>query len=500
RLIYRCMVKPREKGAEQALKDITNFQSRDTDIMICTYAKSGTHWINEITSMLIRKTAELDNINKATTMLETISDFSVTDDLPSPRLLNTHSSLELGMSFSTCGCRQNVAFCKVHMDHGTLMKRVLNKQRKTILDMIFTCSYEEMKKDPKTEIRKLADFLEVQCTDKLIEDIAKATSFENMKENKIDFSKAVDGITHIYRKGIVGDWKNHFTVAQNEQFDAQYVEDRQRSNSLPYDFLFESTTMAFFHSNDHVGTHCINEIENVLMDHGRRLINSQVQTGPVEARFQVVSADYVIAARLLNTHCQFRYLPKGHIVQRGKIIHMIRNPKDTCASYYHHSRKDNIFLSFFGTWNEFFDLWMSAKCAYGSWYTYEKGIEQAEKDYPGMIFTCSYEEMKKDPKTEIRKLADFLEVQCTDKLIEDIAKATSFENMKEKKIDFSKAGDGTTFIYRKEKIKLFYVVSCMQGIVGDWKNHFTVAQNEQFDAQYVEEFRDCSYKSMFDLE
>ncbi|CAC5400913.1 SULT1 [Mytilus coruscus] len=271
---YPSFLPFREKGAEQTLKDITNFQSRDTDIMICTYAKSGTHWINEITSMLIRKTAELDNINKATTMLETISDFSVTDILPSPRLL--------------------------------------------------------------------------------------------------------------------------------------------------------------------------------------------------------------------NTHCQFQYLPKKHIEHRSKIIHMIRNPKDTCASFYHHSRKDNIFLSFFGTWNEFFDLWMSAKCAYGSWYTYEKEIEQAEKDYPGMIFTCSYEKMKKDPKTEIRKLADFLEVQCTDKLIEDIAKATSFENMRENKIDFSKAVDGITHIYRK-------------GIVGDWKNHFTVAQNEQFDAQYADEFQDSSYKSMFDL-
>ncbi|XP_052066958.1 sulfotransferase 1B1-like isoform X2 [Mytilus californianus] len=270
---YPSFITFREKGAAQTLQDNTNFQSRETDIMICTYPKSGSHWINEITNMLIRKKAELDNLTKASTMLETISDFSVTDILPSPRLL--------------------------------------------------------------------------------------------------------------------------------------------------------------------------------------------------------------------NTHCQFQYLPKKHIENRSKIIHLIRNPKDTCVSYYHHSRKEHIFLSFFGTWNEFFDMWMSGKCAYGSWYTYEKEIEQAEKDFPGMIFTCSYEEIKKDPKAEIRKLADFLEVQCTDTLIEDIAKATSFENMKENKVDLSKAADGITHIYRK-------------GIVGDWKNHFTVAQNEQFDAQYAEEFQDSSYKYMFD--
>jgi len=32
---------------------------------------------------------------------------------------------------------------------------------------------------------------------------------------------------------------------------------------------------------------------------------------------------------------------------------------------------------------------------YGTWYDYELGMEQAEKDYPGMIFTCYYEDMKK---------------------------------------------------------------------------------------------------------
>ncbi|CAC5400030.1 SULT1 [Mytilus coruscus] len=129
----------REKGAEQALQDITNFLSRDTDIMIC----AGTD----------------------------------------------------------------------------ILKSILWKI-----------------KDPKTETRKLADFLEVQCTDKLIEDIVEATSFENMKEKKIDLSKAVDGITHKYRKRIEGDWKNHFTVAQNEQFDAQYAEKFQDSS---YTFIFD---------------------------------------------------------------------------------------------------------------------------------------------------------------------------------------------------------------------------------------------------------------------
>ena len=110
------------------------------------------------------------------------------------------------------------------------------------------------------------------------------------------------------------------------------------------------------------GTHWINEITSMLIRKTAELDNINKATTMLETISDFSVTDDLPSPRLLNTHCQFRYLPKGHIEHRGKVIHMIRNPKDTCASYYHHSRKDHIFLSFFGTWNEFFDLWMSAKC------------------------------------------------------------------------------------------------------------------------------------------
>lgn len=32
---------------------------------------------------------------------------------------------------------------------------------------------------------------------------------------------------------------------------------------------------------------------------------------------------------------------------------------------------------------------------YGSWYDYELGMEEASVQYPGMIYTCYYEDFKR---------------------------------------------------------------------------------------------------------
>lgn len=58
-------------------------------------------------------------------------------------------------------------------------------------------------------------------------------------------------------------------------------------------------------------------------------------------------------------------------------------------------------------------------------------------------------ELLQEPVKEIKKLADFLGVECSTTHIEEVAKATSFKNMQEKKFDITQVFDGKGFIYRK---------------------------------------------------
>ena len=65
--------------------------------------------------------------------------------------------------------------------------------------------------------------------------------------------------------------------------------------------------------------------------------------------------------RPMNTHLPYRWLPTQHIENGGKIVHVLRNPKDVCVSAYHHT-KTSMELGEIGDFKTFYDeIFMNPK-------------------------------------------------------------------------------------------------------------------------------------------
>ncbi|KFO33561.1 Sulfotransferase 1A1 [Fukomys damarensis] len=98
--------------------------------------------------------------------------------------------------------------------------------------------YLDLEEDPKRETEKMLQFtgrsLPVETVDLIIH-----TSFEEMRKNPMaNYTTAGPAhmdhtVSSFTRRGIVGDWKGTFNVAQNQQFDAHYAE-KVAGCSLPF--------------------------------------------------------------------------------------------------------------------------------------------------------------------------------------------------------------------------------------------------------------------------
>ncbi|XP_038636569.1 sulfotransferase 1 family member D1-like isoform X2 [Scyliorhinus canicula] len=188
--------------------------------------------------------------------------------------------------------------------------------------------------------------------------------------------------------------------------------------------------------------------------------------------------------RMMKTHLPIQLVPKSFWEQDCKTILVARNAKDSLVSYFHFHRTCNL-MPEPGTWHKFSQKFMEGKVSFGPWYDHVKGWWEA-KDKHRILFLF-YEDIKENPRREILKVAEFMEKVVEEDVIEKIVHLSSFKVMKDNPM-----ANYTTLpaSIMNQNISRFM----RKGQVGDWKNHFTVSQNEDFDEHYERQMVNSSLK------
>lgn len=262
---YRqCTFGHTEEQHQQYFDNVKNIQCRDDDFLLNSYPKTGTNWLWEMLSMVMLKTIFVTSTNKGPGMIEATSTEN-TEKLPSPRILNTHLKVkyipkvvlekrlkmvlllrnpkDVVVSFynHTKGIRmynydgkfENYLkmFMRGEVDYGSYPEYLYEWQsfmKENPVYPLHVMYYEDLKQDCLGEMKKVCEFLELDFDPDMLENIVGKCQIDTLRAEKTNnltpelkdmIQQAMKSNFSMYRKGQIGDWKNWFTVAQNELFE-----------------------------------------------------------------------------------------------------------------------------------------------------------------------------------------------------------------------------------------------------------------------------------------
>ncbi|CAG2206191.1 SULT1 [Mytilus edulis] len=141
------------------------------------------------------------------------------------------------------------------------------------------------------------------------------------------------------------------------------------------------------------------------------------------------------------------------------------------------------------TFSEFLSSWLKLETETNhNWFYYTKKLQEMLYDQTDLpIHSVYYEDMKSNPVDEVKKIVEYLGINRADDFIHQIVDKCCFDNLK-------KADNTKVAPLEGVRSKHFHLCE-----VGDWKNHFTVAENEEFDRIYNERMKDIKFTYKYTL-
>ncbi|KAI8571330.1 hypothetical protein RHMOL_Rhmol01G0111500 [Rhododendron molle] len=254
-----------------------HFKARSDDILLISAPKSGTTWLKSLVFAIMKRACYTNSTHPLLTTnphdcvpclelkLFKRSPVADVDDLPSPRIFSTHipyTSLPESILYSGCKivyiCRDPKdvlislryflakskpstelpplsfeevfeLFTKGISSYGPIWDHVQGYHKASLEcpHRFFFITYEEMKRHTLVNVKRLAEFLEqpfsmVEEREYAVEEIINLCSIDTLKKlevNKSGLRNSYFPNDAFFRKGEIGDWRNHLTPQMAESID-----------------------------------------------------------------------------------------------------------------------------------------------------------------------------------------------------------------------------------------------------------------------------------------
>jgi hypothetical protein len=189
--------------------------------------------------------------------------------------------------------------------------------------------------------------------------------------------------------------------------------------------------------------------------------------------------------RLIKTHLPPSMTPQS---PAAKYVYVARNPFDCAVSFYHHTRGFVRHYDFAdGTFDDFFECFLSGKVDFGDYFDHLVSWYRRKDDANVLLVT--YEDMQEDPDAAIVAVAEFLGGTAASA----VRDAASLARIREASCFASMSRNQRRWSSERPRGMPEFV---RKGIVGDWRNHFSVDQAQRL----LEEFaRRTQETGPFDL-
>ncbi|XP_009819659.2 amine sulfotransferase-like [Gavia stellata] len=207
--------------------------------------------------------------------------------------------------------------------------------------------------------------------------------------------------------------------------------------------------------------------------------------------YNIKNKDYAALPlpRVFVTHLPYYLVPRDLRNKKGRIIYVTRNPKDVMVSYYHFSKFVSA-LEEVPDFNLFMERFLAGKVLASLWLDHVAGWYSHAEDFNILFLT--YEEMKKDLRSAVLKICNFLGKKLNEEEVDSVVRQATFENMRrDPRANYENLPDD---IVAKDKGSFL-----RKGTVGDWKNIMTVAQSERFDKVLNEKMKTLPIKFIWDI-